>query len=88
MVAVCDRSMIVRRTWSSLPSSATPPIRSASFSFLASARASSEVARLSESANTEEPRTFGRMKASAWIETNRSAFTLRAFSTRTSSGRK
>ena len=88
MVAVCERSSRVCARYLSLPSKLTPPMRSASFSLLASQRAASEVARFSDSANTEEPRTFGRMKASAWIETKRSAFTARAFSTRAPRARK
>ena len=42
-------------------------------------RAAAEVAPLSDSANTDEPRAWDLMNASAWIETNRSASTLRAF---------
>ena len=87
MVAVCERSSRVRARYLSFTSRFTPPIRSASFSFLASQRAASEVARFSDSANTLEPRACGLMKASACTETNRSALTLRALSTRTDSGR-
>jgi hypothetical protein len=40
------------------------------------------------SANTEAPRASGFMNASAWIETKRSAWTRRAFLTRSCSGTK
>jgi len=61
---------------------------SALFWSFASQRAAVEVAPFSDSTKTEEPRAVGTVKASAWIETNRSACTLRAFSTRVPSGTK
>ncbi len=44
--------------------------------------------RVSDSANTDEPRASGLIQASAWIDTNRSACTARAFATRVRSGTK
>ena len=65
-----------------------PPTRSAAFSRLAIQRAALLDAPPWLSANTEAPRASGFMKASAWIETNRSAWTRRAFLTRSCSGTK
>jgi hypothetical protein len=78
MVAVWERSSSVCARYLSLTSMFTPPTRSASFSFFASQRAASEVARRSDSANTLEPRAFARMKRSACTETNRSGLHARA----------
>ena len=47
-----------------------------------------EVAPFSDKANTEEPRAWGLMKASAWTDTNRSAWALRARFTRSCRGMK
>ncbi|MNN40306.1 hypothetical protein D3C81_1543770 [compost metagenome] len=55
---------------------------------LASQRAAVLEAPRSDSANTEAPLASGDRKASAWIDTNRSACTRRAFCTRTFSGTK
>ncbi|CAM5198498.1 hypothetical protein CDEF62S_03259 [Castellaniella defragrans] len=55
---------------------------------LASQRAAELLAPCCESAQTEEPRAVRLMKASAWMDTNRSALTRRAFWTRTCSGTK
>jgi hypothetical protein len=65
-----------------------PPTRSAWFSLLASQRAAVLEAPPWLSANTLAPRASGVVKASAWMETNRSACTRRAFCTRTPSGTK
>ncbi|MNG40213.1 hypothetical protein D3C84_1286960 [compost metagenome] len=65
-----------------------PPMESARFSLFASQRAALDVAPFSDSTNTDDPRALGFMNASAWIDTNRSACTLRAFSTRVPSGTK
>ncbi len=86
--AVVDRSSSTEASWKSEPFMLTPPIESARFSLLASQRAAVELAPFSDSTNTDEPRAVGSMKASAWIEMNRSACTLRAFSTRVPSGTK
>ena len=86
--AVVDRSSSTLASCLSWFFTFTPPIRSAWFSLLASQRAAVEVAPFSDSTKTDEPRAVGWMKASAWIETNRSACTLRAFSTRMPSGTK
>lgn len=65
-----------------------PPIRSDAFSLFASQRAAALEAPWSDSANTDEPLADGVVNASAWIDTNRSAPTRRAFCTRTFSGTK
>ena len=65
-----------------------PPTRSDAFSRLAIQRAALLDAPLWLSANTEAPRASGFMNASAWIETKRSAWTRRAFLTRSCSGTK
>ena len=65
-----------------------PPTRSAWFSLLASQRAAVLEAPLWLSANTLAPRALGVVNASAWMETNRSACTRRAFSTRVPRGTK
>ncbi len=88
MVAVCERSSSVRARLASFTFRFTPPMRSDSFSRCASQRAAAEVALLSDSANTEEPRACGCTKASACTETNRSACTRRALATRSPSGMK
>ena len=80
MVALCDRSSSTEASMSSLPPSDTPPTRSALFSLAASRRAYSELAPLRDSTKTELPDTLDLRKASAWMETNRSARCLRAFS--------
>ncbi|MNT69290.1 hypothetical protein D3C72_2075980 [compost metagenome] len=69
-----------------MPLILTPPIRSASFWLLASSRAMLLVAPFSDSANTEEPLAVRLATASAWMEMNRSAPSLRALATRTPSG--
>ena len=71
--AVWERSSRVRARWPSLTPRFTPPIRSAAFSFWASQRAAVLDAPLSDSTKTELPRAVGLMKASAWMETKRSA---------------
>ena len=87
--AVVLMSSIARCTcWSRCPSRFTPPIRSAWFSLLASQRAAALDAPLWLSANTLAPRAAGEVKASAWMETNRSACTRRAFCTRVARGTK
>ena len=73
--AVVLMSSSARITVASLALTLTPPIRSAAFSRLAIQRAAALVAPLWLSANTDAPRACGVMKASAWIETNRSACT-------------
>jgi hypothetical protein len=65
-----------------------PPTRSASFSRRAIHAAAELDAPFSDSANTDEPRASGLIQASAWIDTNRSACTARAFATRVRSGTK
>ncbi|VEB45078.1 Uncharacterised protein [Chromobacterium violaceum] len=86
MVAVCVRSSSVCARYLSLLPILTPPTRSELFSVCASALAKALVAPFSDSANTEEPRAARLGAASAWMETNRSAFSLRALATRTPSG--
>ncbi|CFP71367.1 Uncharacterised protein [Bordetella pertussis] len=86
--AVVDRSSSTLATWRSWLPRLTPPIRSAAFSLSASQRACVLDAPRSDSANTDEPLAVGLMKASAWMDTNRSARTRRAFCTRTCSGTK
>ena len=86
--AVVLMSSSVRITCASLLRTLMPPIASAAFSRWAISRAVVLVAPESDSANTEAPRAFGVMKASAWIETNRSACTRRALRTRSCSGTK
>ena len=51
-------------------------------------RAADDEAPFSERTNTEDPRAVGLIKASACTETNRSAFTRRAFCTRWCNGMK
>ncbi len=79
MVALCERSRRTEASRSSLSFSETPPIRSEAFSVSAMMRANSLLAPRCESTNTELPRTFRSLKASAWMETNRSARCWRAF---------
>ena len=88
IVAACDKSSSVLARTGSLPPKLTPPIKSDSFSFFAKYRALALVAPFSDSANTEEPRAAGLVKASACIEINKSALNLRAFTTRVPSGIK
>ncbi len=87
--AVVLMSSSARITCTSLPAlTLTPPTMSAAFSLLAIQRAAVLVAAPSLSANTLAPRALGVMKASAWIDTKRSAWTRRAFFTRSASGTK
>jgi hypothetical protein len=66
----------------------TPPTLSALFSLLASQLASTLDAPRSDRTYTDEPCALGSTKASAWIETNRSALTARALVTRVTNGTK
>ena len=78
----------VRITWASATCRFTPPTPSAAFSRSAIQRAAALLAPFWLSANTLAPRASGLKKASAWIDTNRSACTLRALRTRSYSGTK
>ena len=75
-------SSSARCTCASCEPTFTPPTWSAWFSLLASQRAALLEAPLWLSANTLAPRASGVVKASAWMLTNRSACTRRAFCTR------
>ena len=86
--AVVLMSSMARCTSESFTPRLTPPMRSASFSLLASQRAAALEAPRSDSAYTLAPRASSRMKASACRLMNRSAPTRRAFSTRVPSGTK
>ena len=86
--AVVLMSISARSTVESLALMLTPPTRSAAFSLSAIQRAVALLAAPWLNANTEAPRASWLRKASAWIDTNRSACTRRALRTRSCSGTK
>ena len=86
--AVVLMSSRARLTWASCATMLTPPIKSALFSWLAIQRAALLVAPPWLRAKTLAPCALGVKKASAWMLTNKSACTLRAFCTRTCRGTK
>jgi hypothetical protein len=87
--AVVLMSSMARSTWASRTATVlTPPTTSAAFSLLASQRAAALVAPRGRQRTPTRPRACGVKKASAWIDTNRSACTRRALRTRSCSGTK
>ena len=87
--AVVLMSSRARSTAASCPDATfTPPTRSAAFSCQPASGRRALVAAPSDSTKTEAPRACGVTKASAWMDTNRSACTRRALRTRSCRARR